>query len=144
MTRASERNGELQLRMRVRISAHVLERCFGAFRMCLCPLLHHDQCEAIQTTFPGTLGLSLFRRSGEEVATCFNSARPESSNLVWPTKLGEMKDLHAEVQAAVVGLADAPSPPRSSPLQAGRAQGPQPADLSCYRVLVTFANVGRR
>ena len=50
MTRASERNGELQLRMRVRISAHVLKRCFGALRMCLCPLLHHDQCEAIQTT----------------------------------------------------------------------------------------------
>ena len=61
-----------------------------------------------------------------------------------PTKLGKIKDLHAEVQAAVVGLADAPSPPRSSPLQAGRAQGPQPAELSCHRVLVIFASAGRR
>ncbi len=30
---------------------------------------------------------------------CFNSARPESSNLVWPTRLDEIKNLHSEFRS---------------------------------------------
>ena len=80
--------------MRVRISAHVLERCLGALRMCRCPLLHHDQCEAIQTTFSGTLGLSLFSGSGDDLAAYFNVVPPDTSSLFRPTNSDEGQNFH--------------------------------------------------
>ena len=53
-----------------------------------------DQCEAIQTTFSGTLELSLFRGLGDDLAAYFNVAPPDSSSLFRPANSDEGQNLH--------------------------------------------------